>query len=95
VAFRRDGEAARSWSLWLDRHHEGLLRCGIPDFLYTEERRWVQFLEADGWDSKSGWRIQMLTPQQAGHLRDLVIREYGSNSSRGLIRALRAVMGES
>jgi hypothetical protein len=95
VVFGRDRQAARSWSLWLDRHREELVRCGIADFLYSDERRWIRFLEADGWDAETAWRVDMLTPQQPGDLRDLVIRNYGPDSYRGLTRVLRVVMGES
>ena len=95
MAFRRDGQATRSWSLWLDRHRDALVRCGIPDFLDAEERRWVRLLEADGWDAETGWRVEMVTPQLAGHLQEFVTREYGPDSYRGLLRVLRAVTGES
>jgi hypothetical protein len=94
VAFRRDGQSARSWSVWLDRHRDALVRCGIPDFLYAGERRWVRLLEHDGWDAETGWRVEMLAPQQAGYLQELIIREYGADSYRGLLRALRAVTRE-
>jgi hypothetical protein len=95
MAFRRDGQAGRALSLWLDRHRDALVRCGIPDFVYAEERRWVGLLDADGWDAETGWRVGMLTPQQADYLQDFVIREYGPDSYRGLLRALRAVIGAS
>jgi hypothetical protein len=94
VAFRRDRQAAHCWSLWLGHHRDALVRCGIPEFLYAEERRWVRLLEEDGWDAESGWRVEMLTPQQAGRLQEFVIREYGPDSYRGLLRAIRAVTGE-
>jgi hypothetical protein len=88
VAFRRDGKAARGWDEWLDRHRDALVRCGIPEFLYGEERRWLRFLEEDGWDGETGWQVEMLAPQQAVHLKDFIIREYGPDSYRGLLRAL-------
>jgi hypothetical protein len=91
VAFQRDGQAARGWFVWLDCHRDTLVRCGIPDFLYGEERRWLGFLEEDGWDAETGWRVEMLAPQQAVHLQDFIIREYGPESYRGLLRALRSV----
>jgi hypothetical protein len=94
MAFRRDGQAAHSWSLWLGHHRDALVRCGIPDSLYAEERRWVGLLEGDGWDAETGWRVEMLTPQQAGRLGEFVIREYGPDSYRGLLRALGALTGE-
>ena len=37
MGFRRDGQAARSWFLWLDRHRDALVECGLPTFLYTDE----------------------------------------------------------
>ena len=95
MAFRRDGQAGRAWSLWLERNRDALVRCGMPDFLYAEERCWIGLLEADGWDAETGWRVEMLTPQQADHLQEFAIREYGPDSYRGLLRALRAVTGES
>jgi hypothetical protein len=95
VAFPRDGQAAHSWSLWLGHHRDALVQSGIPDFLYADERRWVRLLEEDGWDAETGWRVEMLTPKQAGRLQEFVIREYGPDSYRGLLRALRAVTAQA
>jgi hypothetical protein len=72
-----------------------LVRCGLPEFLYVEERRWVKLLEEDGWDAETGWRVEMLTPQQAGHLQEFVNRKHGPDSYRGLLRVLRTIKGES
>jgi len=77
VTFRRLGQAAHSWSLWLDRHRDALVRCGMPDFLYADERLRLRLLEEDGWDAETGWRVEMLAPQQAGQLQEFIIREYG------------------
>jgi hypothetical protein len=71
-----------------------LTRCGIPDYLYAEERLRVGLLEEGGWDAETGWRVEMLMPQQAGHLQEFVIREYGPDSYRGLLRVLTGVTGE-
>jgi hypothetical protein len=71
-----------------------LVRCGLPEFLYAEERRWVGLLEGDGWDAETGWRVEMLAPQQRRHLEELIIREYGPDSYPGLLRVLTAVKGE-
>jgi hypothetical protein len=64
MAFRRDGLAGRAWSLWLDRQIDALIRCGVPDYLYAEERLWVGILEERGWDAEAGWRVEMLTPSR-------------------------------
>jgi len=80
--------------LWLDRHRDALVRCGIPDFLYAEEQRWVRLLEEDGWDAETGWRVEMLAPHQAACLREFIVLEYGRDPYRGLLRALETVTGQ-
>jgi hypothetical protein len=94
VAFRRDGQSARSWSLWIDRHRDALERSGVPDFVYTDKRHWVFLLEHNGWDADTGWRVEMLAPQQAAQLHEFIVREYGRDEYRGLLRALEAVSGQ-
>jgi hypothetical protein len=94
VAYWRDGQAAHSWSLWLDRNRDTLVRCGIPDFLYFEEERWVRLLEECGWDAETGWKVSMLAPDQAARLIQLVIREHGRNGYRCLLRELDIVTGQ-
>ena len=91
MAFRRDTQAARSWSLWLDRHRDTLVRCGLPHFVYADEPRWFRFLGHDGWDAETGWRVEMLTPDQAARLHEFVVQEHGREPHRGLCRTLESV----
>jgi hypothetical protein len=94
VSFRHNGEAARKWSIWLDKHRDDLVRSGVPDFLYSERLRWFRLLEEDGWDPVTGWKVEMLPAQQAVLLHSFVIRQYGRDRYRGLIRALESVTGQ-
>jgi hypothetical protein len=94
MSFRRDGEAARSWGAWLDKHRNDLVKCGVPDFLYAERLRWLGLLEEDGWDPVTGWKVDMLGAHQAALLHSFLVCEYGADRYRGLIRALESVMGQ-
>jgi hypothetical protein len=94
MSFRRDGEAARSWAVWLDKHRDDLVDCGVPDFVYADRPRWLRLLEEDGWDPVTGWKVEMLPAHQAALLHSFIIREYGRDRYRGLIRALESVVGQ-
>jgi hypothetical protein len=94
MAFRRDGQAARAWCVWLERRRNALVRCGLPAFVFQDEERWLRFLGHDGWDAETGWKVEMLTVGQAAELAEFVAKEFGRGAFRGLIRALRTVTGE-
>jgi hypothetical protein len=94
MSFGHDGQATRSWRSWLDKHRGELLKSGVPDFLYSERWRWIRLLEEDGWDPITGWKVEMLPADQAVFLHAFIVREYGRDRYRGLIRALAVVTGQ-
>ncbi len=88
MSFRRDSEGQRAWQVWVGQHRDALRRCGLPEFVLSDEPRWFRFVEHDGWDQESGWRISMLSPDQASALYDFITSEYGSVKYRHLLRIL-------
>jgi hypothetical protein len=88
MSYRRDTEGRRAWRLWVDQHRDSLLRCSLPEFIFSDEPRWFRFVEHDGWDQESGWGISMLSPDQASALHDFLAGEYGSGEYRHLLRLL-------
>jgi hypothetical protein len=79
VGFRRDGKAARGWRVWVRRHADALARCGLPDALYADEAAWENFLAEGflpaGCGAWGGWRVEMLSPEQAARLHALLQAE--------------------
>jgi hypothetical protein len=88
MSYRRDSEGQRAWRVWVDQHRDALLRCSLPEFVFSDEPRWFRFVEHDGWDQESGWRVTMLSPDQASALYDFLTSEYGSVEYRHLLRIL-------
>jgi hypothetical protein len=91
MAFRRDSQRARSWQRWLDQHQDTLIRCSLPEFLVSDELRWFRFIGHDGWDQETGWKVEVLAPEQAAALSDPIMSEYGCQEYRGLLRVLDTV----
>jgi hypothetical protein len=88
MGYRRDSEGQREWQAWVDQHREALLRCSLPEFIFSSDARWFRFVEHDGWDHETGWSVAILSPDQASALYDLLVSEYGSEEYRGLLRNL-------
>jgi hypothetical protein len=88
VSYRHDGESRRAWRLWVDQHRDSLLDCSLPEFIFSDEMRWFRFVEDGGWDQESGWRISMLSPDQASACHDFLMREYGGDEYQLLLRLL-------
>ena len=88
MAFRRDSARSLRWQQWLAKHKNALEAMGLPDWIYTDERRWTCFLGEGGIDWESRWSVEMLSPQQAKRLRDFIIVEYGSEQHKCCIREL-------
>lgn len=82
MAFRRDGARSQVWKQWLTNHQDALVAIGLPDWIYTDERRWTCFLQEGGLDWESGWGVKMLSPTQAKQFRDFVVAEYGSEQHK-------------
>jgi len=95
MSFRRKSEAQRAWQVWVDQHRATLLKCSLPEFVFSDEPRWFRFVEHDGWDQESCWSITMLSPDQASALHDLLANEYRSVEYRRLLRALHEARRKS
>ena len=88
MSYRRDNEGQRAWQAWVHQHREALLQCSLPEFIFSDEPRWLRFVGHHGWDQESGWNITMLSPDQSSALYDLLTSEYGSDEYRHLLRTL-------
>ena len=42
MSFRRDGGKAYRWQRWLAEHRESLTAAGVPDWVWSEELRWMR-----------------------------------------------------
>jgi hypothetical protein len=91
MSFRRDGGKAYRWQQWLAEHRESLTAAGVPDWVWSEELRWIRFLEEGGMDWESGWRVEMLSPDQAFRLRVFILRVYRHDEYSCLLRSLHRV----
>jgi hypothetical protein len=88
MAFRRDKARFRAWQIWLAKHHNVLIEIGLPDWIYSEERRWICFLQ-EGGDLETRWGVDMLSLQQAKQFREFIITEYGSEQHKCMLRELQ------
>ena len=79
MSFRRNGKAAQNWTNWKERHAAVLSQCGLPDFLFQDERSWENFLFEgflpSGCGIWSGWSVEMLSLDQARRFYDFLDRE--------------------
>lgn len=87
MGFRRDNSRHHEWKKWVADHSSGLLAAGIPDWILSDELRWIRFLE-EGCDYASGWWPEMLEPSKANELHAFIQREYGNEEYRGLLRQI-------
>jgi hypothetical protein len=93
MSFRRKRDA---WDEFLKRHGAELRACGVPDDVVGDRGRFLRFLDhgfdRDGWWLQRPcvpWSIEMLTAEQAGRLADFVVRHFGEEPYRDLVRELR------
>jgi hypothetical protein len=73
-------------------HQDELIAAAVPDWLYRDEMRWYRFLEEGGWDQRTGWKVELLSPEEARRLRDFIVREYGSDTYACCLRSLESEM---
>ena len=88
MAFRRDSESQRAWQDWVEQNRETLIRCGLPEFVYTDKLTWLRFLEHGGWHPRPPWGVEMLSPHQAATLYDFIECQCGTDEYRSLLRNL-------
>jgi hypothetical protein len=93
MSFRRKRD---EWDEFLKRHGGELRECGVPDEVTRDRMRFLRFLDhgfdQDGWfESRpcTPWSINMLTPEQVTRLATFIVRHFGEESYRDLLRELR------
>lgn len=94
MSFRRDGKARRAWEDWRARHAPTLAACGLPDVVCRDEIAWENFLVdgflPDGSGSWSGWKIEMLSPEQARRFYHFLEDECADHPfQQNMVRLLR------
>ena len=93
MPFRRDSSRHFAWKKWAADHREDLLAAGVPDWILTDELKWLRFLE-EGYDHESGWSPRMLDLDKARNLHAFIRREYGDQRYRGALHDIEAYLGE-
>ena len=76
MSFHQDKDRSQAWKKWLERHRDELTAAGLPDWEYADEMRWLHFLEEGGLDWETGWRVEMLSPQQAERFGSFILRAF-------------------
>ncbi len=84
----RTKQQRRDWKGWLSQHRERLLLTGVPEEVCSDEQRWHRLLEEGGGDYPSGWRLEMLTLDDARQFHGFIREHYGDPDYRGLLRRL-------
>jgi hypothetical protein len=54
--------------------------------------RWLRFLEEGGLDKESGWRVEVLSPEQAERFRGFRVKEFGPEQYRCCLQSLELVV---
>jgi len=98
MSFRRKGKAAKHWRDWVERHADALAKCGLPEVVYRDAAAWENFLFEgflpDGSGVYSGWKVEMLSAEQAGRFDDFLDREcVGHPFQQSMMKLLRRVCG--
>jgi hypothetical protein len=88
MTFRKDAGKREAWRKWVLDHREELIATGVPVETYSDERRWLWFLQEGGTDYLRGFDISQLSESDANALYRLIQKEYGNKSYRGLLRRL-------
>jgi hypothetical protein len=95
MGFRPDSERQRAWHRWVDQHRDTLVRCSLPEFVFSDEMTWLRFLEHGGWHHQPGWSVSMLSSHQAAAFHDFIENEYGGEEYRYLLQNLNDVRRKS
>jgi hypothetical protein len=88
MSYRRDSEGQRTWQEWVDQHKDTLVRCSLPEFVFSDKLTWFRFLENGGWHPQPRWGVWMLSSHQAETLHDFIESQYGTDGYRSLLRNL-------
>ncbi len=95
MSFRRNSDQPLAWKRWVGQHRDELTTAGVPEELFSDELRWWRFLGEGGLDEGTGWRVEMLSPQQAETLYRLIIREFQRPDLAGCLRSINEVIGRT
>jgi hypothetical protein len=95
MGYRRHTESQRAWQKWIDQHRDTLVKCSLPDFVFSEELTWIRFLEHGGWHNNPGWSVSMLSSHQAAALQDFIKSHYGIDEYRYYLQNLDDVLRKS
>jgi hypothetical protein len=87
MTFRNDSADREGWRDWTREHRDELISTGVPIEIYSDRIRWIRFLE-EGADYQKGFFTSQLNRVDAAALFQLIRREYGNESYRGLLRQL-------
>lgn len=93
MSFRRKSDLPLAWNRWVDLHREELIRAGLPAEIFSDEQRWYMFLQEGGLDWSTGWRVEMLSSQQAEILHRLISTEFPGADFVDCVRSLAKVSG--
>ena len=88
MAFFQGDEKEPTWAEWLAEHRSALAATGVPEEIWSDEARWKKFLEREGTDVPSSWRIRSLSQEQARRLMVLIVEEYGVEPFWGCLKRL-------
>ncbi len=94
MSFRRKRDESADF---LKKHGPELRACGVPDFITRDRMRFFSFLEHGGFDESgwyetkpsTAWSIAFLTSDKAGRLAEFIVRHFGEEQYRFLLRGLR------
>jgi hypothetical protein len=84
LAFRRAKTdvhlRSQEWHDWIDRTRADLSAIGLPAEVYSDEARWLDFLQNGHlhWHESTGFEFGHLPPAQLAALHRLLEREYGA-----------------
>jgi hypothetical protein len=92
MSFRRNSDRPLAWKRWVGLHRDELTSAGVPAEILSDELRWWRFLEEGGLDWNTGWRVEMLSPQQAATLHRLITTEFRRSDVACCLRSLAEVI---
>ena len=75
MGFRRDSESQRAWQDWVEQNRETLIRCSLPEFVFSDKLTWLRFLEHCGWHPHPRWGVEMLSSHQAATLLEMIVQK--------------------
>ena len=97
MSFRRKGKKLNAWRDWIEKHADALAGCGLPEVVYKDAVAWENFLAdgflPDGCGAWSGWKVEMLSADQARRLYDFLDGECaGHPFQRSMMNLLRRLL---